>query len=720
MATISLTDEFSVPQPIDIPDTSALGHTPTSVIHFIKTDVLKAFDTPIDKVDLGSVAVGLIYTPTLPLAVGNGTFHLGGGATGEFDIIKAPSPSKPEPPRSLFPDDALGDDAISLEGCCYVKLSFSLVLSASGKEAVDALTLKQSAQGTGSASMYLRFEPDAGQYPTLREAFKESLARFMLPSDGASLKLLPPGCVFLYEASGSLTVSGSVNLIAAVNPTAAVGVKETFGQVTVTAGPSLTLGGSVTITGDFQVRIRSLAASLIRIGYYKKRGSTFAVTFDASVSANVSVAGTDVVSAIFGMLGPSSKVSDQWLKDNGGTEVSSQVQEVVKQAVQTKLQIAMDMECDASISEAVAFLYNFDMGALDATGQTLLDKLLKGDISALNTGALPVGITAESNLVERIHSDKHIFTLHFLGILNFASIEEFAVKSTLKYSDDGSLCITDQATGSRLGATTKVSGNKLSQILVETFVATASYAVSMGRFSPKLEMKYLFYKYKGNASKSDLASFVLRASELPVDKTTVSQWNQLVINDNGVFGTAIFVDLEYDTATATQMFLDVSGNVRPRADYISFARTAVGQSVLGDSDSQYLGKLTENATWQNLDDNGYNAIIPGLNSAQTATIQIEFFDLRNWATAMQKVAQVVKQMVQFSNAYAGSNLQSDSTFLALRTKLGGALSAIVRKTNADMIPMWGCFALYDAQFPLKGQASITNKGVTITSTFSRS
>jgi hypothetical protein len=58
MATIKLTDEFSVPQPIDIPDTSVLGRSPESVIHFVKTDVLKVLDTPIDKVDLGSAAVG--------------------------------------------------------------------------------------------------------------------------------------------------------------------------------------------------------------------------------------------------------------------------------------------------------------------------------------------------------------------------------------------------------------------------------------------------------------------------------------------------------------------------------------------------------------------------------------------------------------------------------------------------------------------------------------
>ncbi|MGA7313995.1 MAG: hypothetical protein WBX22_08480 [Silvibacterium sp.] len=60
MATIKLTDDFSIPQPIEIPDTSALGHSPASVIHFVKTDILKILDTPIDKVDLSSAAVGLI------------------------------------------------------------------------------------------------------------------------------------------------------------------------------------------------------------------------------------------------------------------------------------------------------------------------------------------------------------------------------------------------------------------------------------------------------------------------------------------------------------------------------------------------------------------------------------------------------------------------------------------------------------------------------------
>ncbi len=718
MATIKLTDEFSVPQPIDIPDTSVLGRSPESVIHFVKTDVLKVLDTPINKVDLGSAAVGLIFTPELPLSIRNASFHLGGGATGEFDIIKAPTNPKPGSSPSLFPDDELGDDPTSLDGCCYTKLAFTVVISAAGQEKVEALTLKQSSQGTGTAAIYLRFPPTAGNYPTLREALKESFAQFVLPSDEASVKRLPAGSVLLYEASGSVIVSGSVDLIAAVNPTATVGVKETFGKVIVEVGPSLKLGGSVTVTGDFQVRIRPTVGSVIRIGYYKQKGSTFAVTFDASASASVSVDGTDVVSAIFGILGPGSKVSDDWLKQNGATAVSAQIQEVVKQAVQTKLQFAFDMESDASVSNAVAFLYDFDFGKLDATGQTLLDKLLRGDISALNAGVLPNGITAKSNLIEKVRSGKHIFALHFLGLLNFASIEEFALKSTVKYTDGGDLCIADQATGSRLGATTQILGARLAHILVETFVATASYTASMGKFAPSLTMKYLFYDYHGRTSKSDLAGLVARAAEFAVDKKTVSIWNQMLTSDGVRGGSALFVELDYDNNAALRVFFDASGNTRPSTDFISIARTAVVQSVMGDSDAQYLARLAENATWQNLDENGYNASIPGLADAQLTILQMEFFALLNWATAMQKVAEAVQQMISFSSSYTGSDLQSDHNFTDLRVKLGGALAGIVRKTSGDIIPMWGCFAIYDAHVTQKGQVSITYNAHAVTSTLS--
>jgi hypothetical protein len=104
-------------------------------------------------------------------------------------------------------------------------------------------------------------------------------------------------------------------------------------------------------------------------------------------------------------------------------------------------------------------------------------------------------------------------------------------------------------------------------------------------------MKYLFYEYKGRTSKADLAGFVALAAEFPVNKKTVSAWNQMLVGDGVRGGSAFFVDLEYDNNAALRVFLDASGNTRPSTQYISIARTAVAQSVLGDSDAQCMAKL---------------------------------------------------------------------------------------------------------------------------------
>src|SRR6201992_3886272 len=101
MATIQLTDSSSAGVNATVPDTSVLEKTPSSVLHFLRSDVMGAMGQTLDRVQLRSLSLGFDYEPSFSLRGGTLPFTAGGGPTGELDLLK-PSGDAASP---LFPQD---------------------------------------------------------------------------------------------------------------------------------------------------------------------------------------------------------------------------------------------------------------------------------------------------------------------------------------------------------------------------------------------------------------------------------------------------------------------------------------------------------------------------------------------------------------------------------------------------------------------------------------
>ncbi len=508
MATIELTDTSSLVENVTVLDSTVLGKTPASVIHFLRSDVIGALNQTLDQVQINSLSIGFTYEPSFSLSGGTATFTAGGGATGELDLYK---PGKAGTSSPLFPSDQYGTD-IEMMGRYYLAFGLQLSLTTGLNQQTGAFTLTPDATTTSTSTLYLPFGPGpGGAFQTLKAALTALFGAFSLPSSIADIKALPGGAVFVYDAQGSVSFQASVDLLAAVNPTASLGVSTSSGPIKINVGPSITVGGAFSLTGEFQVRVWNTNGRVIQLGYYKKRGTTFSVSFDASAGAAVSVGGYDIVARIYSLLGDAGELDPAWLRTHIPDAVANDVQTAYQTAVQTKLSIAIDEECDTTTTGQVVFSWSFDTSVMDAAAQATFEQAIQGKLSSLMGGnPLPPGVTKLGSVFDRMKSTKHTFTFNFLGLFDYASVQEASLEMSVKVSEDGQVVIADKATLTRLGAnaTPLIKSALLRKVLVEDFIATVGYSTSFGAFAPQLQVNYSYYDYETHAHASDLQTFV--------------------------------------------------------------------------------------------------------------------------------------------------------------------------------------------------------------------
>jgi hypothetical protein len=720
MATIKLSDNSALTDTATVVDDSVLGKTPAAFIHFLCSDVIGAMGQKLDQVQINSVPVGFSYQPSFSLSGGSAKFTVGGGATGELDLYKPAANGTLNP---LFPIDQYGTD-IEMKGNYYLALSFQLALTTATTGTAGAFTITSTVGTTASSKLYLPFSADAaGNYPTLKTALEALCGAFTLPQTVGDMKALPAGTVFVYDAKGSVGFKGQVNLLAAVNPTATLGISTSYGPIKIDAGPSLTVGGGVSITGDFQVRLWSKDGNLIQLGYYKKMGTTFSVSFDASAAVDVSLAGYDVIGKIYGLLGDAGKLDPTWLKSHIPASTANDVQSAYQAAVQTKLSIAIDEECDTSVTDQVAFSWNFDASKMDADSQSAFKNAIQGDLSILLSDAsLPAGISKIDSVFDRMKTSKHTFTFNFLGLFDYASVQSASLDMSVKASEDGQVVIADKATLTRLNAaaTPLVKNDLLRQVLAEDFVATMGYSASFGTFATNLQVNYLYFDYEAHANRSDLQTFVSTAALLATADAPTKDWASILQSGLPSQSASLLASLKYGNADATHLFLDGTGMPLGTENYRATGRHAlVATPGLGLNDI-FLDFLADDTKWQQLIDAGaignFYAVlgVDLVDPPQWATVAYFWTQhVVTWAGAMHSTAQALQNVLQYVAKNPGIYPLHDPTFLKLRQTFASQLKTAVQQTPLFNDAL-GIITIYLAAPPTSETVTINYAGKSTT------
>ncbi|MDR3704015.1 MAG: hypothetical protein P4L56_30480, partial [Candidatus Sulfopaludibacter sp.] len=410
MTTIKLTDQFGLDLDAQPAESSALlkyfQQLPS--LQITNLDLSKVGGLTLDQPALRSLTAGVCLSEPVSLGAGAPALLVAGGAHARLAVI-------------TDTDDLPGqDDSIkNPPDTCYV--SFGMDASASADVSVTSGELTFGAMPASKVELvsYSRFPLKSGV--TLAQAVQQTVAGFAIPASAADLADLPAGQIARVALTGELTVSGTANLLAVTNPLASASLPAPLPVVSVSAGGSATVGVSCEIETEFEIVARKLDSGAVRLGWYRKNGSSVTVTAAVSEGISAGFGTTDLFSQVIGLISADPKADLKELASAGvPKEQAEAIQSAVKACACRKLEIAVSSAFTVSDSKAATFLYEIVPAALTAESRTAVDQALRGDLTGLHATALP-GVSCVRSIWDAVRKTSVVLNVNLLGILNYRS-----------------------------------------------------------------------------------------------------------------------------------------------------------------------------------------------------------------------------------------------------------------------------------------------------------
>src|SRR6185437_1276971 len=466
MAAIKLTDQFGLTADAQPAPTSALLKYAKQLtsLKLDSLDLTKVGGLTLDQPALTALSTGVTFADPISLDGGAATLTVSAGASGSIKLITD---------ASALPGH---DDAPPLAaGECYVQFAIDASASVAAAATAGALSFGV----TPSTQIHLgscsRFKT-AGV--TLLQAIQQTVGSFAVTLNSGDLTSLAPGQITQASVKGKLALSVSANLLAVTNPLASATLPAPLPTVSVSAGGSVTVGASFTVETEYEVVARKLDSGVVRLSWFKKKGSSVTVSVSAAEGVSAGVGDSDLVSQLISAVSGNPKADAGELKADGvATAQIEAIESAIKGAARRKIEISVEAAFTASASESALFLYQIDPAQLTNESRSALDQALLGNLAAFHA-SLP-GIVCVRTILDDVHKREIDFHVNLIGVLNYRSIATFALEGkTLYEADTGALVMSDTATAQRI-QTTQINfgadADKLRKVLAESFLITAAY-----------------------------------------------------------------------------------------------------------------------------------------------------------------------------------------------------------------------------------------------------
>jgi hypothetical protein len=627
---------------------------------------------------------GLAFDQPVALGAGLG-LTLSASAGVPFAII---------PPQSsgaaLFNPDDYGDNVPIPADTCYVALGLDIGAGVGAQAASGALKFGIETSGDLSVKSYRPF-PAGAAAPTIFEALCESVGSLVIPVDSADLEALAPGVVVTAGGRGNLTFSGSANLLAITNPLATLALPQgaPIPALSVTQAATVSIGASWQISAEYQVRSQKVDSRRVRLGWYRKHGSDFAVTASASAGISAGTSNTDLFPALIGAISADAKAGAGLPPEQAAAAGAA-----VKAAVNRKLELALTAEFGALGSDEAAFLYEIDLAAWDDAAKVAVDRALKGDLSDLaGVQTLPQGITALRDTWSRASATRLGLRINLLGIFNYGSVSRLALEGTVTYvPSTGELVIVDRASASQIESSAVNFGpdeDKLRRLLAESFLITAAYRGSKTAIAgPELSSSQIFFQTESDAGGGDVLRFAAIARALGIPTPGIP-------DGISAFGrTSISAEASYDDALARALFLGSDGAPRAHTEYEEAGRHALRLLVLPDGDDSFrLQPATDDALWDRMKDLGPANFRQLLPMPQADGVLPDYLAIQWWADSMCGAAEILDGIDRLS-ASEPPPPADDPKFQKLRQQLAAHLRDATGKAREQFGLPWGLAAMF--------------------------
>ena len=680
MPKITIQD-FTGSADLDLADTSPLSDQKLNILQTSQA-IVAALPKPVTDSTFGDAKCGAAFEKSTIPFEGN-TVDIKAGVNSALSVCRAAD-------SPLFGEDDY--DPVEIKNNeCWIGFEVDALLDASiAVPLPQGFGLTFEASATSAFSTFkLIVDADAPR-TTLQQGLSEALSAFEIIATPAQAIDIPSGVISICDLSGTLTVGGSWSLPLAVNQLSLAAVNLPF-NASVAVQPAMTVkvGGSVSITGEFAIRFRRVAADLIRVGVYKKAGTTLSACFTASAGLGANVGDTDLISAFFSAVFPTVDTSGLSKED------TATFQDVLKDSLDHSLSISLNAACSAAATDEAAMVFEVDSTAGDPVStQEALGSALKGDWTKL---AALTNVKPIRNVITETIEHKFSLSINLLGLYNYRSISEFLQSmKVVKNEEDGTVVITDTGTAKRITtASTPLAAkpDQLRVVLFESFLATATYkALTAGvGFGVTFNARQDVLIYKNSTGYRDAWKQLGAGVILGVMPETMR--DQMAAAGPKVHHARIAANCEYDNDDVMRFFFSDIQNLTPRRpDDLKLLGRTVLASLLDPLDSVDEARrehLLNQSLWDAMDENP--AQIP-------PSFMPDWVDVTEWGKAVAGVAPLLAETITYGKTVHGDPTM-DEEFMEKRRKVLSAINGVLHNTNAA----------FDHMFPICVMASLAGR-----------
>ena len=392
----------------------------------------------------------------------------------------------------------------------------------------------------------------------LADAVRNAAAALTIPHDLDDLKGLPPGAICRLDGTSSLKFAASATYSFLNDPLAVVAISK-LPSLGINATASATLEGSVTHTSGHILTIAKLPNGLLHLAVSLKKTDDFETSLTVSSGVAAQIGNQDVLAFLLDKINPNSAAEADAIaarmKDAAKfkSDIKSAIDTVLKASLGASLKAALDV-CKVRNR---AFLYSIDLNALDNDSRPALQAALTGDFTAITKTGPPLkGIQQLDSALTVTRDDKRTFVLHFLGIFNAASINDFVQKSKVDFtSDTHELILSDetlQVVNNNLAA------EKLRQLVLKDITLTLPASANTKDVDTPITLAYL--DREGSTGPATMRRFVNVLEFVTAPKATAAA--ALLNQKLKHYGAcSLFCGLSLNPEKCRQLFVD--GNNKP-------------------------------------------------------------------------------------------------------------------------------------------------------------
>jgi hypothetical protein len=532
----------------------------------------------------------------------------------------------------------------------------------------DSATVNDFSFGiTKDASVTLTGYYPAAAKDKLGDAVQKAAAALTISHSLDDLASLSPGAICQIEAAGSLKFEASVAYNFLNDPLAAASITS-LPALSINATASATIEGTVTHKGGHVFTIARLPNGLLHLAVNLKKTDDLETSLTVSAGVAADIGSQDALTFLFNRINPNAAAEADAIaaKMKDAAQFKADIKSAIEESLAASLAVSLKAALEHKSHRNRAYVYEIDLKGLDEASKTALQAALHGDFTAITrTGAQFKAIKALDSALTLTATDTHTLALHFIGILNAASVEEFVAKSKIDFTKDTHEIVLSDETLQVVD--NNLDAEKLRKLVLKDITLTLPASANTPDAETPITLAFL--DREASTSPSEMRRFVnaLEAVGAPNASAVQAMLNQKLHN----YGTcSLFLGLNLNPTQCRQLFLDASSKPHDFMYYIDAmcaAEKMIYAGLAGDPENAYHLKLfnADRDHWEALQEAGnvpnMKPILEdlGMSDVEIQLAATDAFTAIWWSEAManyakalakgQSLVSIGKEVVKDSN-----------------------------------------------------------------------